>query len=235
MKLRRNAFTLVELLVVIGIIGLLSGILLPSLCKAKARVRATACKSNLRQISLALTMYVGDFHKYPSDTEWAGNALRWDGGKLLSYVGKCREVFVCPSRKPFVAWAQQDDTFDRFGYGYNSFGSGRWESPILGMGYRPLSYIGESQIKQPADMIAVGDVGVGSVSDWLLNPNEELLAYDETLPSNSWLPANRHSGGAKILFCDGHVEYAAQKRWIEKTDPSRRRWNHDHEPHPETW
>lgn len=58
---RRNAFTLVELLVVIGIIALLISILLPALNKARASANMTRCLSNQRQFVLGLIMYTNDY------------------------------------------------------------------------------------------------------------------------------------------------------------------------------
>lgn len=57
---RRRAFTLVELLVVIGIIAVLVGILLPSLNRARSAASLVACQSNMKQVGLGLLMYAAE-------------------------------------------------------------------------------------------------------------------------------------------------------------------------------
>src|SRR5262249_10268591 len=59
---RKRAFTLVELLVVIGIIAVLIGILLPTLARARAASQKTACLSNLRQLGIAFRFYGVQFN-----------------------------------------------------------------------------------------------------------------------------------------------------------------------------
>jgi prepilin-type N-terminal cleavage/methylation domain-containing protein/prepilin-type processing-associated H-X9-DG protein len=97
-------FTLIELLVVIAIIAILAAILFPVFAQAREKARQTACLSNMKQISLAMTMYVQDYDEtyvtaVVGGDIWGGkvqpNAYSW-AQAIQPYV-KNAGVFVCPS------------------------------------------------------------------------------------------------------------------------------------------
>src|SRR3954463_4521281 len=80
----RKGFTLVELLVVIGIIAVLIGILLPALGRAREASKSTACLSNIRQVSMAFMMYANDNKGYLPASARGGSPQEED---FLHYRG----------------------------------------------------------------------------------------------------------------------------------------------------
>ena len=100
-----DAFTLIELLIVLAVIGVLAALLLPSISKAKEAGRATACLSNLHQIGIALQLYVQDNNNklpFMRDKTFATNAppstndLPAPDAVLSNHLGSVK-VLRCPS------------------------------------------------------------------------------------------------------------------------------------------
>ena len=126
-----TAFTLVELLVVIIIIGILAALLLPALSWAKAQARSTSCKNHLRQKGMALQMYVHDHeNNYPycanpfdlllDEPVGPANTRYW-WGKLWPYypVRWTDAKYHCPGYTGEIAG--EIGNHPPFGsYGYNS-------------------------------------------------------------------------------------------------------------------
>lgn len=74
------AFTLVELLVVIAVIAIIAAILLPVLNQARQKAKATSCLNNMKQLGLALNMYVTDNQDYLPWPNWGNDADAANGG-----------------------------------------------------------------------------------------------------------------------------------------------------------
>ncbi len=117
-----KGFTLVELLVVISIIALLTGILVPALGKVRKSAKREACKSNLRQIGVAFQAYLDDNHdimppasEYPSliiDVNDPG--YRPSITTYLLPLLKEKEVFKCPADTI-------NDYYERWGLSYDYY------------------------------------------------------------------------------------------------------------------
>lgn len=107
----RRGFTLIELLVVIAIIGILAAILFPVFARARENARRTSCVSNVKQLGVAMQMYVQDFdNSFPprlpnpvAGPPYPCKPCRSDMGAPSTWINlaqpyvKSRQLFVCPS------------------------------------------------------------------------------------------------------------------------------------------
>jgi prepilin-type N-terminal cleavage/methylation domain-containing protein/prepilin-type processing-associated H-X9-DG protein len=119
MNRRRNAFTLVELLVVISIIGILLGLLLPAVQIVRETARRTQCANNLRQVGLATLNYEATFERFP--TSWKPSAGN-DGWSAQAQI---------------LPFAEESNVYDRIDFGKSyadpaqvvDFGAGNFPLP----------------------------------------------------------------------------------------------------------
>ena len=229
---KSSAFTLIELLTVIAIIGILAALLLVTVSQATARALRTQCAGNLHQLGIALQVVLSNEHDYPLEFENRYNGwfhqLEIEGLGITKPPRNFMEIGVwrCPS-------AQWPPNFPaeaaRFSYGYNSFGVlpvGNLTNNFGLYGHRdPVSGarapIAESEVTVPSEMMAIGE-GQGFIF-----MRSEGYDYGKGL----LFP---HRNRINILFCDGHVESPTLKFLFEDTsDAALVRWNRDHQPHRE--
>jgi type II secretory pathway pseudopilin PulG len=122
---RGRAFTLIKLLVVAAIIAVLAAMLLPALSKSKERVRRVQCKSNLREIAVAMQNYAIDFGDHLPPVEGT-SYWPWDlPATTVSNLLRCGmqgHVLYCPSaalQDNDTLWNYWDQTYGYFVTGYS--------------------------------------------------------------------------------------------------------------------
>ncbi|MBI2950213.1 MAG: prepilin-type N-terminal cleavage/methylation domain-containing protein [Verrucomicrobia bacterium] len=255
-----RAFTLMELLVVIAIIAVLAALLLPAFWRAKNTAQSAKCTSNLRQISLALYLYVHENLTYPLLATGA-SATQPQGGKwyddIFQYTTHrwTNRLYACPSYQGAVVdgrYAGNNVFVLAVGsYAYNIGSADKDGSPQLGLAgkfnrageltSRPTM---EPEVKAPSDMIAVAD-GYSTLSqkNRLLLVGLETLSRklppslgggDDATGGNANPRADRHRGKLNVGFADNHVEHVLYKTLLLDLSPGHlKRWHTDNEPHLE--
>ena len=132
---RHHGFTLVELLVVIGIIALLISILLPALNKARRSAQEIACASNLKQMGIAMTMYTNEWQYFPGCYGNSnGTFLATWAPRLSQYMNNETKVFWCPARAPEQQWPSEL----KVGANYATQAESGWGYLVTGGGGRYL-------------------------------------------------------------------------------------------------
>jgi prepilin-type N-terminal cleavage/methylation domain-containing protein/prepilin-type processing-associated H-X9-DG protein len=187
-----HGFTLVELLVVIGIIAVLLGLVLVSLARARESARSVQCLSNLRSLGQAMTAYVQRYERFPrcavepfyredwfhwSDTATVHLKKKGGIGEFLNDGGSTSSsVWVCPSddMETHLVRTGNDPKY-RFSYsvnfvictyaGINQQPGGRlsaWPTEGLPPLPRTMSY---AQVKQPENKILIIDESSETIDD----------------------------------------------------------------------
>ena len=206
---KRCAFTLTELLVVIGVIALLIGILLPSLSKAREASRKAACLSNLRSLTQALHMYAQVWNdRLPNLNPpgmWFDPTMPPNNGadKVMTnfnmYFVKSPATFACPSDLDGVPkaittadWVEDD--------------SARGSYEFFSLWFPPEQPCRLSKLKGRAPLVWDNDGG-----------GERDLSNQ--IIKGKVPPLRNHQKGGNVAFSDGHGEWQEEKIWQLKSWP----------------
>ncbi|HLJ56742.1 MAG TPA: prepilin-type N-terminal cleavage/methylation domain-containing protein [Chthonomonadaceae bacterium] len=216
---KKQGFTLIELLVVIAIIAILAAILFPVFAQAREKARTAQCGSNVRQLGLAVRMYVQDYDEHYPFAGWLPNGIgTWEWQNTTEAYVKNKGLYQCPDTTDIDSDAQPDPT-------HRDWNINPVNYIINNQLCRNRTPVGEAAINTPADcwMIVDGHNDWGNNPalgiDWRGRTNTVWCLEDSTFGNDgslvtgwlSWqgftwgLP--RHTGGGNVVYTDGHVKY----------------------------
>ncbi len=223
-------FSLVELLIVVGIMGVLTSLLLPSLGRARERARAAVCGSNARQLVVANLQYAGEHGGRlvaGAPRMRTENLRRWHGvrdsvaqafvshrGPLAPYLGSDGAVRYCPSFSA-ASHASGAAAFERGcgGYGYNQAYLGRvMDRATPQSNFRVVSdLVGVSleRVRRPAETLMFADTALAASAGGVIEYSfAEPRFHPEYLRQRARPDPSlhfRHAAAVTAAWTDGHV------------------------------
>jgi prepilin-type processing-associated H-X9-DG protein/prepilin-type N-terminal cleavage/methylation domain-containing protein len=200
-----KAFTLVELLVVIGVIALLAGMLMPALAGARRSAESIVCLSQLRQIGAAALMYANDHDGVLPRSSHAAMAFRslpWGfalkpyldgqpyGGDDRSWQKLFQGVYRCPADARRQQWSYGKNVW----FELTAAETGEIAGNSAGPTYHKLNHC-----RCGPSTILIGEIDSQAMAD-------HVMAHFWLMGGQPEIDATRHGRTSNYLFIDGHAE-----------------------------